>query len=123
MDMKTLKATLILCMLALGCISFSTLCQAEPAVIKEPLWEIGVVGAGAYLPHYRGSDEYTWSQGKNEKVWWATCDNCNHFTVYSYCADSSCRNRLIKNGAYWTYHSTEPLNPGNIKCPSCAGIL
>ena len=58
--MKTLKAIFILCMLTLGCIYFSTLCQAEPAVIKEPLWEIGVVGAGAYLPHYRGSDEYTW---------------------------------------------------------------
>lgn len=25
---------------------------------KLPLWEFGVVGIGAYLPHYRGSDEY-----------------------------------------------------------------
>ncbi len=58
--MKTLKTILILGLISLGCVSISALCQAESATIQEPLWEIGVVGAGAYLPHYRGSDEYTW---------------------------------------------------------------
>ena len=58
--MKKLKTILISLMLSLGCIFYSTLCRAESAVIKEPLWEIGVVGAGAYMPHYRGSDAYTW---------------------------------------------------------------
>lgn len=70
-----------------------------------------------------GFDSCEWSQGKNKKVWWATCGNCRNFSVYSYCANDKCRNRLIKNGDYWTYHSTEPLNPLNVKCPSCAGLL
>jgi len=58
--MKPLKAILILWIILLGYFSISDRCGAESAIIKEPLWEIGVVGAGAYLPHYRGSDEYTW---------------------------------------------------------------
>jgi hypothetical protein len=30
---------------------------------------------------------------------------------------------LIKNGEYWSYHAMEPLNPINIKCPSCGGMF
>ena len=70
-----------------------------------------------------GSHEYEYSQGKNKDVWWITCKNCKHFSVYNYCATPSCRNRLIKNGEYWTYHSMEPMQPLNIKCPSCLGVL
>ena len=57
----------------------------------------------------------------NSRAWWVTCCNCNHFTAYNYCRD--CRNRLIKNGEYWSYHAMEPLNPINIKCPSCGGFF
>ena len=60
---------------------------------------------------------------KNGEKIWVTCSNCNHFTVYNYCANSQCRNRLIKNGEYWSYHAMEPLNPINIKCPSCDSML
>jgi len=60
---------------------------------------------------------------KNGVKYWVTCSNCNHFTVYNYCANHLCRNRLIKNGEYWSYHSMEPLNPINIKCPSCDSML
>lgn len=38
----------------------TALCFAEESATKEPLWEIGVAGATIRLPHYRGSDEYTW---------------------------------------------------------------
>jgi len=31
----------------------------------------------------------------------------------------NCQTRLIKNGEYWTYHSLMPMQPTNIKCPSC----
>ena len=60
MDMKTLKIIIISWMLFFGCLCFNSFSQAESDVIKEPLWEIGVVGAALYIPHYRGSDEYTW---------------------------------------------------------------
>lgn len=57
----------------------------------------------------------------NPKAWWATCNDCNHFTTYNYCG--GCGNRLIKNGEYWSYHAMEPLNPVNIKCPACGNLL
>jgi len=53
--------------------------------------------------------------------YWITCNQCHHFTTYSYC--SGCRNRLIKHGQYWTYHATKALEPFNIKCPSCASLV
>jgi hypothetical protein len=68
-----------------------------------------------------GSDKYSYSQGSNNKVWWITCDDCSHFTVYNYCW--GCNNKLIKNGDHWTYHSTEPLHPLNVKCPSCESLM
>jgi hypothetical protein len=52
---------------------------------------------------------------------WLTCLDCQHFSVMSYCG--SCGSRLIKNGAYWTYHSTDPFEPFNIKCPSCESFI
>lgn len=57
----------------------------------------------------------------NPKAWWVSCCNCKHFTAYNYC--NKCKNRLIKNGEYWSYHAMEPLNPINIKCPSCGGLF
>jgi hypothetical protein len=72
-----------------------------------------------------GSSEYSFTQSKyNRAAGWLTCTNCNHFTAYNYCGGAnSCGNRLIKNGEYWTYHSTEPLKPLNIKCPQCQNLL
>ncbi len=69
-----------------------------------------------------GSDEYQYSEKRTPKgkKWWITCDHCSLFSVYSYCG--SCKNRLIKNGQYWTYHATQALEPFNIKCPSCGEI-
>ncbi len=70
-----------------------------------------------------GSDKYTWQKvdTKNGCKHWVICLDCHHFTIYNYCAN--CQNRLIKNGDYWTYHSTQALEPINIKCPSCGDLL
>ena len=68
-----------------------------------------------------GSDKYSYAKGKNSKVGWITCSDCSHFTTYNYCG--GCGNKLIKNGEHWTYHSTEPLHPLNIKCPKCQNLL
>ena len=57
----------------------------------------------------------------NSRSAWYECRHCHHFTVYNHC--SSCNTRLIKNGAYWTYHSQMPIEPLNIKCPSCESLL
>jgi len=70
-----------------------------------------------------GCTDLSYSQGSNDKVWWATCNDCKHFTVYSYCANSECRTRIIKNGDYWNYHSTEALEPVNVQCPACSEHL
>ena len=67
-----------------------------------------------------GGTDLNYSQGNNDKVWWATCNDCKHFTIYSYCSNSECRTRLIKNGDYWNYHSIEALKPINIQCPACS---
>ena len=69
-----------------------------------------------------GSSDISCKQSpKNPKAWWTICNECRHFTGYSYCA--SCDNRLVKNGEHWSYHAVEPLNPVNIKCPSCGDLL
>ena len=54
---------------------------------------------------------------RNSKKLWYQCNECELFTVYNHC--HSCNHRLIKNGEYWTYHSTMPMQPTNIKCPKC----
>ncbi|XNG94306.1 nuclease domain-containing protein [Vibrio cyclitrophicus] len=54
---------------------------------------------------------------RNSKKLWYQCNECELFTVYNHC--HSCNHRLIKNGEYWTYHSTMPMQPTNIKCPQC----
>ncbi len=50
-----------------------------------------------------------------------TCDDCEHYYVYNYCWQ--CHSRLIKNGEYWSYHSSQILEPFNIKCPNCSELL
>ena len=67
-----------------------------------------------------GGTDLNYSQGNNDKVWWATCNDCKHFTIYSYCSNSECRTRLVKNGDYWNYHSIEALEPINVQCPACS---
>ena len=52
---------------------------------------------------------------------WYECNQCKHFTTYNHC--NRCDTRLIKNGDYWTYHSQKPMEPLNIKCPSCESLL
>ena len=49
------------------------------------------------------------------------CNECHHMTRYNYCW--KCKNRLIKHGEYWSYHSSQALAPFNIKCPCCGEIL
>lgn len=83
--------------------------------------QYGMVKNGQFCLVCGSSDIYWQQSPKNPRVWWATCNDCNHFTVYSYC--HKCKNRLLKNGEYWTYHAIEPLNPLNIKCPSCGDLL
>jgi len=58
---------------------------------------------------------------KKGTKYWLTCVDCKHFSIYSYCGN--CKNRLIKNGEYWSYHSSQALSPFNIKCPCCGEIL
>jgi hypothetical protein len=71
-----------------------------------------------------GSDkyDYEWKQMKSGGwKFWLTCKECKHFSIYSYCRH--CQTRLIKNGSFWTYHATEALNPFNIQCPKCEGLI
>jgi len=49
-----------------------------------------------------------------------TCQECQHRYIYNYCWN--CKHRLIKNGYYWSYHSSEILQPFNIRCPHCNEI-
>lgn len=46
------------------------------------------------------------------------CEDCKHSFIYFYCW--SCKNRLIKNGSYWSYHAFQALEPLDIQCPHCA---
>ncbi len=50
---------IVVILVSLPLVTFSK--DAEPImeVEKLPLWEYGVVGVAANIPHYRGSDEYT----------------------------------------------------------------
>lgn len=57
----------------------------------------------------------------NPRSAWYECNSCKHFTVYNHCY--SCDVRLIKNGDYWSYHSQMPMEPLNIKCPSCESLV
>ena len=70
-----------------------------------------------------GSDKISWEKKSTKKgsKYWLTCIDCRHFSIYSYCGN--CKNRLIKNGEYWSYHSGQALEPFNIKCPCCGEIL
>ena len=49
------------------------------------------------------------------------CKDCMHHMEYNYC--SGCNNRIIKNGRYWSYHATKPIDQFNIKCPHCGDFL
>lgn len=48
---------------------------------------------------------------------WMQCNDCEQFISFNHCRNTN--TRLIKNGFYWTYHSTRAIEPFNIKCPSC----
>lgn len=48
-------------------------------------------------------------------------EGCGHFFIYNYCWN--CKQRLIKNGRYWSYHSFQILNPFDIRCPHCSKLL
>ncbi len=60
------------------------------------------------------------STSNNRSIWYE-CNTCKHFTTYNHCF--GCDTRLIKNGDYWSYHSQMPMEPLNIKCPSCESLL
>jgi pyrethroid hydrolase len=70
-----------------------------------------------------GGGSFTWSTREqysgDEHT--STCNDCHHVTIYNYCYD--CKNRLIKNGDYWSYHAMHALQPTNIKCPSCGYLF
>ncbi|HDZ32170.1 MAG TPA: EstP, partial [Pseudoalteromonas sp.] len=68
-----------------------------------------------------GSHDLTLKINNRAKSAWYECNQCKHFTTYNHC--NSCDTRLIKNGDYWTYHSQMPMEPLNIKCPSCESLL
>jgi len=58
------------------------------------------------------------SRSQKGKYHQMICEDCNHNFIYFYCW--SCKNRLIKNGSYWSYHTFQPLEPLDIQCPHCA---
>lgn len=60
------------------------------------------------------------SNGNSKSIWYK-CNDCEHFATYNHC--NECGTRLIKNGAYWSYHSQMPMEPLNIKCPACESLL
>lgn len=60
------------------------------------------------------------TQSNQRKVWYQ-CTECDLFAVYNHCY--VCNHRLIKNGEHWTYHSTMPMQPINLKCPHCESPL
>ena len=68
-----------------------------------------------------GSHDLTQRVNNRAKSEWYECNQCKHFTTYNHC--HGCNTRLIKNGDYWTYHSQMPMEPLNIKCPSCESLL
>ena len=74
-----------------------------------------------------GGSNFLWEVKQTRSLlglrWTQVCNDCNHETLYNYCFNKSCRNRLIKHGIYWTYHATQSLQPYNIKCPSCGTIV
>jgi MipA family protein len=58
----TKMSTIILFMFLAAASGAPSVCfgkESEPNAEKLPLWEYGVVGLAAQLPHYRGSDEYS----------------------------------------------------------------
>ncbi len=61
-------------------------------------------------------EQKTTEYGSSYKI---TCE-CGHYTQYNYCWN--CKNRLIKNGKDWSYHSSQVSEPYNIKCPYCEEI-
>jgi len=50
-----------------------------------------------------------------------TCKECKHHYMYNYCW--SCKTRLIKNGRYWSYHSSKAIEEFNTECPKCNAFL
>ncbi len=66
-------------------------------------------------------DYYNKQQGKwitrTLRSVWMQCNECEQFISFNHCRSTD--TRLIKNGFYWTYHSTRAIEPFNIKCPSC----
>lgn len=78
--------------------SFCTLCGSDNLDIKQ------------FTPRSRMGYGYT-----------VICQDCKHHMEYNYC--SGCKNRLIKNGRYWSYHATKPIEQFNIKCPHCGDFL
>lgn len=51
---------------------------------------------------------------------WMQCVECEQRQFYNHCGNKSDnKNRIIKNGPYWSYHSARALEPFNMKCPSC----
>jgi len=51
---------------------------------------------------------------------WMQCVECEQRQFHNHCGNKSDKkNRIIKNGPYWSYHSARALEPFNMKCPSC----
>ena len=68
--------------------------------------------------NFKVESRFTYSGGKK---YWITCNDCDHFTTYTFCG--KCKTRLIKNGSKWTYHATDVLEPINVKCPYCGDMF
>jgi len=72
-----------------------------------------------------GSNSHRWNrkQTKSGKGYRyeTVCEECRHQYMYNYCW--SCNYRLIKNGRYWSYHSSRALEEFDILCPQCNVFL
>jgi len=49
------------------------------------------------------------------------CTKCDFLSVRSHCYN--CRQRIVKNQAWWTYHDLHPTDVWNVKCWACGSLL
>lgn len=49
------------------------------------------------------------------------CNKCGFFSVSSHCYN--CKEDIVKNQAWWTYHDLHPTDVWNIKCCACGSLL
>ena len=50
------------------------------------------------------------------------CNKCGLKTIRTHCFECG-RQKLYKNGPWWTYHMTKATQVSNVVCPSCGAYF